>query len=75
MILFSLSLVSCESLSTPSGSSVQLSTDGVNTVAIFSCDTGHVMNGESVLTCRSDGTWNLETPSCCMSFIYLINNL
>ncbi|XP_053399292.1 CUB and sushi domain-containing protein 3-like [Mercenaria mercenaria] len=58
------SCVSCESLSTSSGSSLELSTDGVNTIATYSCDSGHVMNGERVLTCRSDGSWNHEPPMC-----------
>lgn len=39
-------------------------TDGVSTYASVSCASGYYVNGESLLTCNSDGSWDYETPAC-----------
>ena len=41
-----------------------MTTDGQQTKAIYSCDSGYSIGGVSVLTCRSDGTWDLLPPVC-----------
>ena len=30
----------------------------------FACDDGYEVNGNNVLTCQSDGTWNDSAPNC-----------
>jgi len=54
----------CESLTSPGGGEVTMTTDGVDTRAEFTCSPGYTMSGEAVLTCRSDGTWDLAPPTC-----------
>ena len=44
------------------------STDGATTTALVSCDTGYTISGDNVMSCRTDGTWNISTPSCGMLF-------
>ena len=36
----------------------------VDTVAIFSCDTGYTLNGGATKTCESDGMWSGLDPVC-----------
>ncbi|XP_052791545.1 CUB and sushi domain-containing protein 3-like [Mya arenaria] len=54
----------CNVLSSPGGGQVTLVTDGTDTRAEITCDTGYTMSGESTLVCRSDGTWHLSVPTC-----------
>lgn len=41
-----------------------MSTDGVVSVATFQCEVGYTIQGDDVLTCRDDGTWDLLEPTC-----------
>ena len=34
---------------------------------VFKCDSGYVMQGESVLVCTKDGQWNGSKPTCVAS--------
>ncbi|XP_045204681.2 sushi, von Willebrand factor type A, EGF and pentraxin domain-containing protein 1-like isoform X2 [Mercenaria mercenaria] len=54
----------CETLSTPTGGTVIITTDGVNTRAAFTCYNSYTLNGVSPITCRSDGSWDFTAPSC-----------
>ncbi|XP_060562325.1 sushi, von Willebrand factor type A, EGF and pentraxin domain-containing protein 1-like [Ruditapes philippinarum] len=54
----------CDLLSVPTGGNVTISTDGSVTKASISCMTGYTMSGISTLTCGSDGSWDIQTPSC-----------
>ncbi|XP_060586067.1 sushi, von Willebrand factor type A, EGF and pentraxin domain-containing protein 1-like [Ruditapes philippinarum] len=54
----------CDTLSTPSGGTVTVSTNGVNTQVAYTCNTGYTLNGVSIITCRSDGSWDFTQPSC-----------
>lgn len=54
----------CDTLSNPVGGSVTITTDGLETKAQFSCTIGYTMTGSPNLTCRSDGTWDQQAPSC-----------
>jgi len=53
---------------------VQLTTNGTQTLATFSCDVGFTLSGGYTSECSSDGTWTTtgSYPSCCMviCFIY-----
>ena len=60
----------CDALDNLNGGSVSMTTDGSETQAIFSCGTGYSMNGGSVLTCRSDGSWDVSPPSCSRWLLY-----
>ena len=55
---------SCQTLPNVAGGSVELVSTGTITQGNFSCDVGYTMNGVSILTCRSDGSWDLSPPSC-----------
>ena len=54
----------CESLHAPSGGTIDFSTDNYNTVATFTCGTGYTLNGTTLITCQSDGTWESSQPIC-----------
>ena len=60
------STVACPTLPdvTVSTASIDLSTNGQTTVATYSCPDGYVTDGESTLTCGSDGSWS-SSPSDC----------
>ena len=34
------------------------------TVVYYTCDAGHTMMGESLMSCREDGFWNTSSPQC-----------
>ncbi|XP_071548908.1 P-selectin-like [Panulirus ornatus] len=36
----------------------------VGSVATYRCDRGHVVDGQSMRTCLSNGTWNHKPPTC-----------
>ena len=67
-------VITCPSLSAPSNGQVNYSTDATpphdfETVAIFTCDTGFVLNGTERVTCESggfrrNGLWSGSSPTC-----------
>ena len=61
---FSSLSATCQSLSTPPGGSLNLSSDGIVTTATFACEVGSALLGVGLLTCQSDGTWDQLEPSC-----------
>ena len=56
----------CTTTANPDGGSVKLQTDGYITKAVYECDVGYSRDGNEILTCRADGTWDLTPPSCGM---------
>ena len=42
--------------------------------ATFSCETGFILEGEEILTCQSNGTWD-HTPPICVPRTLLSNNI
>ena len=54
----------CDALQNVVGGSVQLKTDGIVTVAELNCEDGYSMAGDSTISCRNDGTWNMSQPTC-----------
>ncbi|XP_052791560.1 sushi, von Willebrand factor type A, EGF and pentraxin domain-containing protein 1-like [Mya arenaria] len=58
------SCVTCSTLDYVSGGNVNISTDGVTTTATFTCEEGYTLQGDSEITCRSDGSWDLQAPDC-----------
>lgn len=40
------------------------------TIATFECMTGYYINGNSVMSCNIDGTWNDTIPTCGKHLIY-----
>ena len=36
----------------------------VDAIVTVECLENHVLKGEAALTCRSDGTWSSEVPTC-----------
>lgn len=58
----------CSPINTISSGYVNFSTNGVFTIAIFSCSNTYNLIGADTLTCRSDGNWNLDQPQCSKHF-------
>ncbi|PIK48478.1 hypothetical protein BSL78_14648, partial [Apostichopus japonicus] len=56
--------VQCPALTTPVNGRKDGSGTGSNDRVAFTCDQGFSLNGESVLTCQSDGTWSADVPEC-----------
>ena len=54
----------CDELANPIGGNVEISTDSQQTFANITCPFGYTVSGNSELTCRSDGTWDVAVPSC-----------
>ena len=62
--------VQCGSLDTTVGMSKQYSSDGKQSIATFTCDSGYTLLGSSVLSCHEDGAWNIKIkPKCGMLFL------
>ena len=40
----------------------------IGTLAIYTCDTGYVLDGESVRICK-DGIWNGTATTCAREFL------
>ena len=56
--------VTCPSISPLSAGLVSISTDGLTSLASFTCFTGYRIIGDSNLTCQSSGVWSGPIPSC-----------
>ena len=47
-----------------SGGGVCYSGDSVGSVAVYFCDDGYTLDGDSTRECLSSGFWNGTTPQC-----------
>ena len=47
-----------------SGGGVCYSGDSVGSVAVYFCDDGYTLDGDSTRECLSSGLWNGTTPQC-----------
>ena len=60
-----------------SGGRVCYSGDSVGSVAVYFCDDGYTLQGDSTRECLSTGLWNGSTPLCIESdgrpYSYLIS--
>ena len=64
MVFFILFSATCDGLDNQDGANITMTTDGSQTQALYNCDTGYSITGSSLLSCLSDGTWNISPPSC-----------
>jgi hypothetical protein len=48
---------------------MELWSNSESTFANITCSAGFSMDGQSALQCRSDGTWDFDTPSCGKNFV------
>lgn len=71
-MLITLSLIEkCENLTTPSGGSVNVSTDGQISSAEFTCKTGYVLKGQQTTKCQVNLIWDtLETECGKKEFVF-----
>ena len=54
----------CTPLETLDNGNIELVTAAGKTVALFTCQTGCTISGQSMLICLSDGAWDFPAPSC-----------
>ncbi|WAQ98149.1 SVEP1-like protein [Mya arenaria] len=54
----------CDSLTNLANGFINLTTDGRTTSVVFTCEVGNTLAGASVASCQSDGTWDIQQPSC-----------
>ena len=57
-------LALCPDLDDPSNGTVSLSGASVGDTATYVCNSGFMLVGVSVLTCKDDGTWTSPPPVC-----------
>lgn len=53
---------------------MKLSTDGLVTIATFTCVSGYNLNSTAVTSCQSNGKWNLPDPACGMYMNVCLNH-
>ncbi|XP_060585338.1 sushi, von Willebrand factor type A, EGF and pentraxin domain-containing protein 1-like [Ruditapes philippinarum] len=41
-----------------------MTSNGINTQATYTCFSGYTLYGMSLITCRSDGSWDFTAPTC-----------
>lgn len=56
--------VQCASFTEPDSGSVTIATNGVQTVATYSCEDGYTLIGQSESVCQSDGQLSEEGQVC-----------
>ena len=59
-----LTAVDCGTLSDPANGTVSFSTTTYNSVATYSCNTGHTLTGDDMRTCLDSGSWSGSEPTC-----------
>ena len=64
MLTFSISVVSCGSLSTPSNGAKLGSGVTYGSVVTFRCNSGYDIEGSDSRTCQADGSWNGNNTLC-----------
>ncbi|XP_022088953.1 sushi domain-containing protein 2-like [Acanthaster planci] len=57
-------LVICGTLDVPPNGRKEVSRSSVGGEAVFSCDKGYTLQGESELVCQEDGQWSGKVPTC-----------
>lgn len=65
MLGYFLHLAACASLLDPINGEVNQLGTTFGSRAVYSCNTGFVMDGTSVRFCSFDGTWTSNPPTCC----------
>ena len=65
----------CPTFQSFSNGNINMTVVGGRTEAMFTCDSGCSLNGQSSLTCQSDGTWDFQTPNCGELQVCLDRNL
>ena len=56
--------VTCPVLGSIENGTTTLATDGISTVATFSCDLGFTLRGHKTISCDSSGEWREQLPAC-----------
>ena len=64
LMFFSL-IVTCETISSPPNGSINFTTGGQTTIAMFSCSVGYTVSGSPTSACQPDGSWDTQPPLCC----------
>ena len=57
-------VVDCGTLDDPTNGIVSVSTTTYNSVANYSCNIGHTVTGDDMLTCLETGSWSSSVPTC-----------
>ena len=62
-------LVKCPDLQEPPNGGIKMSEPGIQATANFTCLKGFTLDGSSMLSCLTNGSWDGVSPSCSMYFI------
>jgi len=58
------SVITCEEPDVPSGGFVVGYDFNVHSSIEYHCEAGHLLKGEAVRMCNSDGEWSSRAPDC-----------
>ena len=54
----------CGTLIIPANGQINITGTRLGQTAIYSCDTGYNLVGDSIRTCQATGWWNGSAPTC-----------
>ncbi|CAI7994708.1 P-selectin [Geodia barretti] len=57
-------MVMCPTLNDPDNGNLNLSGNSLGDTAVYTCNTGYNLMGESILTCGADSQWSGNPPVC-----------
>lgn len=61
---------SCQEAINITSGMLNITTDGQTTKAVYTCSSAYEMEGNAILSCLANGTWDSDPPICCNNIIY-----
>ncbi|KAH3840886.1 hypothetical protein DPMN_114344 [Dreissena polymorpha] len=58
--------VKCPGLTNPTSGAVNMTTDGLTSIATYTCSHGYHLEGDNQLMCNTSGQWEGTVPVCSM---------
>ena len=62
------SALTCESLEAPVNGQIRVRGTSVGSVALYTCNSGFMLEGDAFRTCQGNGEWSGEEPTCIREF-------
>ena len=63
-LLFPLAEILCPQLFDPTNGSVAVDSQEIGSVAFYECNSGFLLFGDGIRTCKEDGQWSGLEPYC-----------
>lgn len=62
--VFFSSVVDCGALTSPSNGEVSVNETTLEALAVYTCNSGYLLQGNNSRTCLDDGNWSSSEPAC-----------